>query len=1555
MTSTQGDIMVGNVKSLVDRLSKDFSASRPPLSVHEPRKPLVSKSSQPLQHVVAAFAYTAVQDDELTLELGDVIEVLEEVEDGWSRGRQLRTNIVGMFPTNFVKPDAPPSSILSRDDDKVVIRRSTDPDQPEANRRTPSAIGGVNIFGGKTVLSEAKDDIKTKEMARVKFEYEPQHSDELKLGEIGQLVTIIRKDCGDAGWFEGEINGRRGLFPDNFVELVQVPISTQSGTIYHPPSSHHSKIISKTPLVNPPGMIPPAVPAKPLKQKLSESSTSINGAGVSPPSTTNMPSSPPVLPSQVKQQSSAFAAARNRISKDLIVGQPGQVSSKLTKSVIVTSGTEGVATSRPMSSVETDETADEVVSPLCHVTKTRARPPGKRPASMLLIKKKGSMDNLLESPSKPMAAELPEKSSFTSTVGAPLPSPVTSLSATREMHTVSPAPITPPVKVVPLRPPPAEIKLEEKKEHTTFLGDCRFPGRSQNLAAHQRTPSWRGTAGNAPFVLSISFGSPFASKWCGPCKMIAPVFESLSNRFMSMVFLKVDVDKCEETAAQNGVSAMPTFIVFVNGAKVDTLRGANTSGLEAMVQKWADTQPAGDVPGQSDITSLIDKKQMECLNGQDSTPLSGLLEVVKIAVIEITSSHSMAEWGNDDKTPKNVRIFSNLPKTLDFDGASSVEAVQVLEFSDKARTEPELLQLKYVKFQNVNNIQLFVESNQGGGDVTEIEQLKIFGTPLSGVNMNEFKRSLYRFSVVKIPPQLKYIVQQIPETVCFIWATPKPFLSLWLERKVKWVTKTVSSSVCVVVKNGFFADISSGTGNGFRETSCPSHHFVLLAKNKMDVERLMKDLTVDHLHQIQQNLQTEMEGKKEELREMVGRRYRDVLEASSEVRTVRELAEALADAVAHARTTQSVVEPRPLSREQQVSVQRFIALHRLLAMIGEPDGDALSDAFALFLAELLHKQLATEPLSTANFIAKITTESSSLLYVVTEVKKTLVVVEQLFAQGELVRIIQAAASPTYRPALIDSLICDEAFTFGRMLTAEAERVTRQLRDFKASPILSQKINSKCTEWINELYFRQPLYHYSVCGFAREPVMSICEFYDKADDIIEFLHAISGVLRSDWSRMIPYTTVYQGLFGDVLFRKFTGIISRDLRNLEDQLIEQLRSIDTAPPPLFEKSSNKFDSLTGVGISSALQGCISKFYVGVQKARECCGRYEQVELDSQPERVREALAAELFGVIERLSKLHPKSSDNISVNELSRARLCLALLHCDSTSFCQTMNKDGERISAASRLLNAAAEDSLSNFACSVAKECLSQQVLQPYVAAFTQPALGLQIALEWERLELPEVGVVEVPIVLSPPLQTALFTLSSRFGELCVAHLLSRAVRKRLSSEIANLLAATLNDAIQNTDAVQRTTIQLLFDCQVLQSMFPDEKLKNLIPLIKSRIDPFDLSLLSTHLATNVRLAVSRSQLLYSCLLIDILPNKDGQGSAHYSQVVDVLPKAEYSQRISLIPRLDRTAGENVAKRVEATRMPRNKLLANTNITGMKSTPSLSSFVDKISSSWFGSN
>ena len=45
--------------------------------------------------------------------------------------------------------------------------------------------------------------------------------------------------------------------------------------------------------------------------------------------------------------------------------------------------------------------------------------------------------------------------------------------------------------------------------------------------------------------------SDFFATWCGPCVMIKPVFEELSNQYHDKaVFIKIDVDKCEELSAQ---------------------------------------------------------------------------------------------------------------------------------------------------------------------------------------------------------------------------------------------------------------------------------------------------------------------------------------------------------------------------------------------------------------------------------------------------------------------------------------------------------------------------------------------------------------------------------------------------------------------------------------------------------------------------------------------------------------------------------------------------------------------------------------------------------------------------------------------------------------------------------------------------------------------------------------------------------------------------------------------------------------------------------------------
>lgn len=76
--------------------------------------------------------------------------------------------------------------------------------------------------------------------------------------------------------------------------------------------------------------------------------------------------------------------------------------------------------------------------------------------------------------------------------------------------------------------------------------------------------------------------------WCGPCKMIAPTFESLANKFAKpnrIAFAKVDVDNQRDVAQQYGVRAMPTFVILRNGSVIDTIQGANPPALTAAVEK----------------------------------------------------------------------------------------------------------------------------------------------------------------------------------------------------------------------------------------------------------------------------------------------------------------------------------------------------------------------------------------------------------------------------------------------------------------------------------------------------------------------------------------------------------------------------------------------------------------------------------------------------------------------------------------------------------------------------------------------------------------------------------------------------------------------------------------------------------------------------------------------------------------------------------------------------------------------------------------------------------
>ncbi|KAL7786319.1 thioredoxin-like protein [Trichoderma ceciliae] len=76
--------------------------------------------------------------------------------------------------------------------------------------------------------------------------------------------------------------------------------------------------------------------------------------------------------------------------------------------------------------------------------------------------------------------------------------------------------------------------------------------------------------------------------WCGPCKAIAPILEKASDEaeFKDKVhFVKFDVDELPELSQELGIRAMPTFLFFKNGEKVDEMVGANPPLLLQTLRK----------------------------------------------------------------------------------------------------------------------------------------------------------------------------------------------------------------------------------------------------------------------------------------------------------------------------------------------------------------------------------------------------------------------------------------------------------------------------------------------------------------------------------------------------------------------------------------------------------------------------------------------------------------------------------------------------------------------------------------------------------------------------------------------------------------------------------------------------------------------------------------------------------------------------------------------------------------------------------------------------------
>ena len=66
----------------------------------------------------------------------------------------------------------------------------------------------------------------------------------------------------------------------------------------------------------------------------------------------------------------------------------------------------------------------------------------------------------------------------------------------------------------------------------------------------------------------------FFATWCGPCKMLIPIFQSLSKEMSDKVyFAKVDIDRSLEITQEYKIVSVSTMIIFKNGKEVERIVG----------------------------------------------------------------------------------------------------------------------------------------------------------------------------------------------------------------------------------------------------------------------------------------------------------------------------------------------------------------------------------------------------------------------------------------------------------------------------------------------------------------------------------------------------------------------------------------------------------------------------------------------------------------------------------------------------------------------------------------------------------------------------------------------------------------------------------------------------------------------------------------------------------------------------------------------------------------------------------------------------------------------
>lgn len=264
----------------------------------------------------------------------------------------------------------------------------------------------------------------------------------------------------------------------------------------------------------------------------------------------------------------------------------------------------------------------------------------------------------------------------------------------------------------------------------------------------------------------------FTAEWCGPCKTIKPILDSLyddvNGKYAQVEIVRVDLDKFQDLAKKYQVTSVPSFLFFEKKLEVERVVGANVPKLTQKLE-WLQNKGGGSRNGLKEtqsktpssplvkeiqqlipsgfevLNSGIDYSGYQVLNADgnikdvfDLLKEQGISSdadsqlIVYVPLLNSCKIHSIyLKLGEDTQLPNIVKIWTNRNNIVSFDDVDSNVVHQ-----EKIDGAPGWyhVKLKFVRFQNVTSLNLFFDG-EDEDEKTGIDKIVLVG--LSGEKLEQ--------------------------------------------------------------------------------------------------------------------------------------------------------------------------------------------------------------------------------------------------------------------------------------------------------------------------------------------------------------------------------------------------------------------------------------------------------------------------------------------------------------------------------------------------------------------------------------------------------------------------------------------------------------------------------------------------------------------------------------------------------------------------------------------------------------------------------------------------